>query len=675
MFRLLLTLALGCTGTAQAADQSLFSVQTPAAVGLRDGVNYELGMKFTATAAGLIKGIRFYKSPGETGTHTGKIYSSSGVLLASVVFSNETASGWQTQSLATPYAIAANTQYTVSVNTGNQYYVATNNGLATQISSANLRNVVGANGVYGPVGSRPTQSWLNSNYFRDVVFEANATAPPAQQGWQNLAFAAQSGNFTAQFDAIPSLSTQDAVVGLSKSIASQFNDLAAMVRFGVGGRIDVRNGGAYASLATVSNVAGRSYRVRMVVNMSARTYSVYVTPQGQAEVLLAQNYAFRSSQASVTSLANRAQFNAVGGVAVSGFSVLGSVNPPPPPTDTTAPSVPMNLLASATSSSQINLSWSASSDNVGVSQYRIERCQGSACTNFAQIAAQSGLNYANANLSENTAYRFRVRAQDAAGNLSAYSVIASATTATSTPPVQNTWPNASNTGVPDGTVLTNYTGPMTITQNGTVIDSKIINGTLRVTASNVVIKNSRVQNFSGWGIDGDGASNLTVQDCDLVGRGSASRVDSAILGSGNFLRNDISQTENGISLQGGASVVKGNFIHDLAAPGSDPHYDGLQVYGGQDGVLIEDNTILADDTSEIFLANLWGPLKNITINHNFCSGADINIRVEGNKGPYEVSGISITNNYLAEGHWGHFNIVNASVFMQGNVLLPGGSLP
>jgi hypothetical protein len=161
------------TVTAATISQSLFTSQTPATLKNNDGVNYELGMRFKATAAGKITAIRFYKSSSESGTHTGKIYSSTGTLLASVVFSGETASGWQTMKLSTPLSIAANTEYTVSVNTGNKYYVDTVSGMASQITNGNLMSIVGNNGVYGPVGSRPTSSWSNSNYFRDVVFAPN----------------------------------------------------------------------------------------------------------------------------------------------------------------------------------------------------------------------------------------------------------------------------------------------------------------------------------------------------------------------------------------------------------------------------------------------------------------------------------------------------------------------
>ena len=60
------------------------------------------------------------------------------------------------------------------------------------------------------------------------------------------------------------------------------------------------------------------------------------------------------------------------------------------PVDTQAPTVPTNPTASAVSSSQINLSWTASTDNVGVTGYSVEQCQGSGCSSFSQIATPSG---------------------------------------------------------------------------------------------------------------------------------------------------------------------------------------------------------------------------------------------------------------------------------------------
>ncbi|HET9462206.1 MAG TPA: fibronectin type III domain-containing protein, partial [Gaiellaceae bacterium] len=99
-----------------------------------------------------------------------------------------------------------------------------------------------------------------------------------------------------------------------------------------------------------------------------------------------------------------------------------------PPPDTEPPSAPGTLSASAVSQSQIDLSWGAATDNVAVSLYRIERCQGAGCTNFAEIATTTGTSYPDVGLASSSDYSYRVRAQDAVPNLGPYSNTASATT-------------------------------------------------------------------------------------------------------------------------------------------------------------------------------------------------------------------------------------------------------
>lgn len=97
--------------------------------------------------------------------------------------------------------------------------------------------------------------------------------------------------------------------------------------------------------------------------------------------------------------------------------------------DNIAPTTPTNLTATAVSKSQINLSWTASYDSIGVTEYMIERCTGSKCANFAQVATSTTNSFSNTGLAARTAYKYRVRAKDAAGNISGYSIPpASATT-------------------------------------------------------------------------------------------------------------------------------------------------------------------------------------------------------------------------------------------------------
>jgi hypothetical protein len=93
----------------------------------------------------------------------------------------------------------------------------------------------------------------------------------------------------------------------------------------------------------------------------------------------------------------------------------GSSTPTPTPTpDTTAPTAPTNLNGSASSATQINLTWSASTDNVGVVQYRIYR-------NGTQVGTSSNTQHTDTGLTAGTSYIYTVRAVDIADNQSAQS--------------------------------------------------------------------------------------------------------------------------------------------------------------------------------------------------------------------------------------------------------------
>jgi glucose/arabinose dehydrogenase/PKD repeat protein/fibronectin type 3 domain-containing protein len=95
--------------------------------------------------------------------------------------------------------------------------------------------------------------------------------------------------------------------------------------------------------------------------------------------------------------------------------------------DSTPPSAPGNLAAQAVSPSQINLTWDASTDDVGVTRYQVERCQDADCTSFTLVDAVTGTNHHDMGLTAGTTYLYRVRALDAAGNTGEYSAIATAT--------------------------------------------------------------------------------------------------------------------------------------------------------------------------------------------------------------------------------------------------------
>jgi hypothetical protein len=157
---------------------SLFNpAVAPSTAAVNDPSAIEVGVKFTASQNGDMTGLRFYKGPGNTGTHVADLWDSSGNLLATATFTNETASGWQQVNFASPVVISAGTTYVASyhTNTGdysadpNLFATPLTNGLLTAPSSASS----GGNGVYayGSSSLFPTNSFNSTSYGVDVVFK------------------------------------------------------------------------------------------------------------------------------------------------------------------------------------------------------------------------------------------------------------------------------------------------------------------------------------------------------------------------------------------------------------------------------------------------------------------------------------------------------------------------
>ncbi|MGZ4989213.1 MAG: DUF4082 domain-containing protein [Methylobacter sp.] len=183
----------------------------------------ELGVRFRSDIAGSITGIRFYKAIGNTGTHIGNLWSSTGTLLASATFSNETASGWQQVNLATPVAITANTVYMASYHTNVGHYsgdnrIFLNAGVDSPPLHALQAGVSGVNGAYayGSGSNFPNQDWLSSNYWVDIVFSAAGPAPTLQSIAVTPANPAISNGAAQQFTATGTYSN-----GTTQNLTSQ----------------------------------------------------------------------------------------------------------------------------------------------------------------------------------------------------------------------------------------------------------------------------------------------------------------------------------------------------------------------------------------------------------------------------------------------------------------------
>jgi Domain of unknown function (DUF4082)/Bacterial Ig domain/Cadherin-like domain len=164
------------------STESLFSLNSvPSVVTANDPSSVELGVKFTASANGLISGLRFYKGPQNTGPHVADLWTSTGTLLATATFSNETSSGWQQVNFSNPVAVTAGTIYVASYHTSGNYSINANY-FANSVASGDLTAPAAGNGVYayGSTSSFPTSTFSASNYWVDVVYSKSAQPPVAK---------------------------------------------------------------------------------------------------------------------------------------------------------------------------------------------------------------------------------------------------------------------------------------------------------------------------------------------------------------------------------------------------------------------------------------------------------------------------------------------------------------
>ncbi|TDC24680.1 DUF4082 domain-containing protein [Kribbella albertanoniae] len=155
-----------------AYPRSLFNdVDGPEVEWSSDSRETELGVRFRVDRPGVVLGVKFYKAPGDTDVHTGSLWSPSGERLATATFAGESAAGWQEVRFAQPVRIDAGGNYTASYHspTGtfaydHDFYERTqDNGVLHTPTGAGLFS-------YGPT-SYPTQFWMNTNYWADVIFQ------------------------------------------------------------------------------------------------------------------------------------------------------------------------------------------------------------------------------------------------------------------------------------------------------------------------------------------------------------------------------------------------------------------------------------------------------------------------------------------------------------------------
>ena len=113
-----------------------------------------------------------------------------------------------------------------------------------------------------------------------------------------------TGNQTIEFNIQPSEAKQDGAIYYTgyDTVLDTWADAPIAVRLNTNGYFDARNGGSYAAANQIAYEANKTYKVKIMVDINAKKYSVYITgPEGNLQTL-AVDYAFRLDAQAITDI-------------------------------------------------------------------------------------------------------------------------------------------------------------------------------------------------------------------------------------------------------------------------------------------------------------------------------------------------------------------------------------
>lgn len=227
------------------------------------------------------------------------------------------------------------------------------------------------------------------------------------------------------------------------------------------------------------------------------------------------------------------------------------------------------------------------------------------------------------------------------------------------------WPDATNTGSSGSLTVTE--GNFVVTSDGQVVENRnFTTGAVDINGkNNVTIRNCQFGGAVLYAVDNgtNPGTGLTVTRCTFAG------MFIAIRGMGTFTYNNISAVENGILVPAGSvpTVITNNYLHDFSFAG-DPHYDGIEMNGGNNNVTVYRNTILIgqSQTSAVMICNIDGGSDNINVEENKLTGGTFPIYVDAHFTATQLTNVVVKNNLLAPGAVGSVNANASTPSIEGN---------
>lgn len=235
------------------------------------------------------------------------------------------------------------------------------------------------------------------------------------------------------------------------------------------------------------------------------------------------------------------------------------------------------------------------------------------------------------------------------------------------------WPGQSNTGVPSGVALSNYTGPCTITVNNTVIDAKLINCRLEIGATGVVIKRNKIIQTGLYGINVRSGASATIEDVEIDGQ----RVQDSVTSSAGTAVNGQNYTLRRVNIHhvyegprvGSNVTIEDSYIHHLIrcqnTNNASCHVDAMQSTHGSN-IVIRHNTILAYNpdhndpmNASYIIKSDFGDINNVLVEKNLMNGGNYTIYVyNGNN--YTTRNVTVRDNYFGTNYRYGTHAIHAS---------------
>jgi hypothetical protein len=228
--------------------------------------------------------------------------------------------------------------------------------------------------------------------------------------------------------------------------------------------------------------------------------------------------------------------------------------------------------------------------------------------------------------------------------------------------VDTTLGDATNTGVPAGTTLTNVSA-FSSTSNGQIIQNRNVDGTILINHNNVTIRRCRVTvGPDEFGINCYLRTGTIIEDCEIIGTPYSY---CGIHGSGIIKRVKIHGFENALSVAGSDGKLLNSYLYDMQGPPT-AHKDTIQIDGGIANWEIAYNTLenASFETSVVMIDNYWDFIDNIDVHDNVMLGgggytvySDEHTASGGWSGA-QITNVKFRNNRMVSGGWGYAAFTN-----------------